>query len=171
MKKNIVFIVLMIGLFSNNVFSQSSISFGGGRIEPSPLATVEEGGSGVISFEWAEVGGASPVKALFFGEPNLTFSIQLSYIDLIDQDVRLITGVGLQWFTPVYEVFPGYVKIVFYQNKDIPADVGGNFFIPFKVVKNSTKEKPLNGFIGNIQARGDVLILGNYVEAWEYTSR
>ncbi|PCH74678.1 MAG: hypothetical protein COB98_10010, partial [Flavobacteriaceae bacterium] len=169
MKKNIVFIVLMITLFSNSVISQSSISFGGGRLVPSPLATVEDGGTGVISFEWAEVGGANPTKHIVFGKPNVTFSIQLSYVDLVDQDVNLITGSGLEWFTPVYEVFTDYVKVVFYQNKEIPADSGGDFMIPFNVIKNSSRDKPLNGFIGNIQARGDVLILGDHVEAYDYT--
>ncbi|PCH72169.1 MAG: hypothetical protein COB98_12025, partial [Flavobacteriaceae bacterium] len=169
MKKRLLVSVLLFTLIVSSVFAQSSISFGGGRLVPSPLATVEESGTGVISFEWAEVGGANPTKPVVFGKPNVTFSIQLSYVDLTDKDVDLITGSGLQYFTPIYEVTADYVKVVFYQNREIPADAGGDFFIPFDVIKNSTRDKPLNGFIGNIQARGDVLILGDYVEAWDYT--
>ncbi|MBL4745314.1 MAG: DUF11 domain-containing protein, partial [Flavobacteriaceae bacterium] len=169
MKNIVVITVLLFTLIVSSVFAQSRISFEGGEIIPDPLHPVEIGGVGTLQFNWTELGGVNPIEATVFGGPNVTFSVQLSYIDLKQKDVDLITGTGLDYFTPVYEVFPGHVKVIFYQNKEIPAGASGAFEIPVSVTKNSVKRKPLNGFIGNIQARGDVDIVGGYVEAWTYT--
>ncbi len=147
-------------------FSQS-VSLPEATINPAPLSTIENNGTGVAGFSFAESSGIN-VPASFLGGPNVTISVNFQYIELTDGDVTAITGTLLNYFTPSYDA--GSNILTFLQNTEIPGDEFATVQMPITVIQNSSQQEAFNGFNANIAAiDGNTNAAGN-AATFTYTS-
>jgi len=145
--KKIILIILFLSII--NLGNAQSVSLPAATITPAPLESVENNGTGVGGFTFAESSGVD-VPASAFGMPNVTVSVNLQYIELTAADVNGITGTLLDHFTVTYD--QGNNKITFEQNSIIPGDWFASVNFPITVVQNSTQAEAYNGFNANIAA-------------------
>ncbi len=149
MKKTYSFLtVLFICAISFNSIAQS-VSLPQASLSATPLPTVENSGTATGSIVISETSGTN-VPSQAFGEPNVTVSIDFQYVELRDQDVNLLTGEGMQYFSASYDQ---NTNILLLSQKDIiPGDWSGSINFPIAVIQNSTQPESFNGFNANIAA-------------------
>ncbi|WP_208997336.1 DUF7507 domain-containing protein, partial [Patiriisocius marinistellae] len=129
-------------------FSQS-VSLPEATINPAPLESLENNGTGVAGFTFAESSGID-VPASAFGLPNVTISVNLQYIELTNGDINGITGTLLNYFDVSYDAITNI--ITFQQSTLIPGDAFASIQIPITVIQNSSQQEAFNGFNANIAA-------------------
>ena len=144
MKK--VAIIIMI-LTAGFVGHAQSVSLPQANIDPAPLEAVQNNGTGVASFTFAESSGIN-VPAIAFGMPNVTISVNLQFIELTNFDASLVTGTLLNFFTVSYDSVTNI--LLFEQSVEIPGDSFGSVEFPITVIQNSLQSQALNGFNANI---------------------
>jgi hypothetical protein len=149
MKKSYTFLtVLFICAISFNSIAQS-VSLPQASLSATPLPTVENFGTATGSIVLSETSGTN-VPSQAFGEPNVTVSIDLQYIELRDHDVTMISGEGMDYFSASYDVNTNILLLS--QKTIIPGDWSGAIDFPIAVIQNSTQPESFNGFNANIAA-------------------
>ena len=144
-----------------------SVSLPEATINPAPLESLENNGTGVAGFTFAESSGIE-VPASAFGLPNVTISVNLQYIELTDGDIAGITGTLLNYFTPSYDA--GTNILTFFQNTVIPGDAFASVQMPITVIQNSSQQEAFNGFNANIAAIGGSTNAEGNAATFTYTS-
>ena len=149
MKKNYaIFLIVLVCTTSFNSNAQS-VSLPQAMIAATPLGTLENNGSSTAGFTFTETSGTD-VPSIAFGEPNVSISVDLNYVELTDFDINLVTGSLLDYFTPSYDV-PTSI-LLFKQHSLIPGDWSGAVEFAIDVIQNSTQAQSFNGINANIAA-------------------
>ncbi|GER61052.1 hypothetical protein ULMA_31600 [Patiriisocius marinus] len=146
-------------------FAQS-VSLPQANINPAPMQSVANDGTGVGEFTFAESSGIA-VQATAFGMPNVSISVNLQYVELTDADVNGITGTLLDYFTVSYNAASNI--ILFQQSTEIPGDWFGSVAMPFTVVQNSSQQEAFNGFNANIASIDGVTNAEGNAAVFTYT--
>ncbi|WP_299060350.1 Ig-like domain-containing protein [uncultured Polaribacter sp.] len=147
MKKSILLLALLFAIFTVN---SQSVSLPQATINPAPLAAVENNGTGVAGFTFAESSGVAVPVESFPGIPNVTISVNLQYINLTGADINGITGTLLNYFSVAYNA--GTNIMTFTQNAIIPGDASAAVSFPITVIQNSVQGDSFNGLNANINA-------------------
>lgn len=143
------FLFLSVFTFSSNA---QSVSLPQAALSSAPMGTVENNGTAIATLFFVETSGA-PVPETASNEPNVSISINLQYVELTNEDIGLISGDLLNYFTPSYDV-PNNI-ILLQQNNDIPGDWSGTVEFSIDVTKNSTQGESLNGFNATIASQDE----------------
>lgn len=137
--KAVCFLVL---LKSFNLFAQDYNPFvSSASVSPEPLLTVEEGGSGLISFSTGNLGDDSLTGT------GLSITIILSNgVPGNDDPLSALGGDAADLFTWSY----GDGEYTGNQRDTIPGGYSGTISISYRVTANSTQDHPENGFRAEI---------------------
>lgn len=133
------------------ISNAQSVSLPQASLSETPMGTLENGGNAIGGLNFIETSGAD-VPSTAFGEPNVTISIDFSYVELSEADINQITGSLLDYFTATYDVASNI--LLFKQKNIIPGDWKGAVEFPIDVTQNSTQAQSFNGFNANIAAIG-----------------
>ena len=169
--KNIVLklvVLMFVGLGVLTPLSAASVSLLSPSISPAPLDRVENNGEGIVSFGLVETSDvAAPAKDLF-GEENLKVSVELNKLKLKDDDVSLITGEFMDYFSASYNA--NDKRITFIQIADFPGFGFADVKIPVVVTGNAlATDNSLNGFNANISANAASTLAGGNAAEFTYT--
>jgi len=145
-----VLLFMILGICSP-LFATAFVSMTNPLITPAPLDRVEDGGEGIVTFRLQETfGGVAPASDMF-GEYNLQISVELNKLALKNDDISLMSGELLNYFTVTYNAVDK--RIIFRQRADYPALTEARIDIPVTVLENAAAtDVSLNGFNANISA-------------------
>ena len=167
MKKNIVKLLISMAIVGFGVISPASaafISLTNPKVSPKPLNRIENNGEGQVSFALQETSAeAAPAKDNF-GEANIRISVELNKLALKNDDVSLITGTMMDYFSASYNA--DAKRLILTQIAEYPAFGNAQISIPVAVTANSlSTDNSLNGFNANISANdADTTANGNAAE-------
>lgn len=149
-----VWITVAVLLGGSSSLSAAFVSLTNPGISPAPLDSVVDNGIGNIVFGLSETSDSMAPATDAFGEPNIKISVELSKLNLIDNDISLISGTLMNYFSVSYNATD--LRLTFTQTADFPGFEGANVVIPVSVTADSVStDNSLNGFNANISA-GDV---------------
>ncbi len=142
-------------------------------VSPTPLDPIEKIGEGILTFGLVETSNAMAPAIDKFGEANIQISIELNKLKLKDENIALITGTLLNYFSATYDptAAGGRPILILRQTTDFPAWGDANITIPVEVTANAAStDNSLNGFNANISANdGDTTADGS-AAAFTYTA-
>ncbi|MCH9740288.1 MAG: DUF5011 domain-containing protein, partial [Epsilonproteobacteria bacterium] len=117
-------------------------------LTPAPLFPLEDNGEGVVTFGLVET-----ENSMVPSDYNSRITVELSKLGLKDDNVALITGDILNYFSVTYTATTH--QVIFTQTQDFPGFENVTVSIPVSVTENSVStDIELNGFHASISIDG-----------------